>query len=55
MLARYASAYYPGLVLLAALGVDAAVERGPALRIAALGVLGLALMASLAVHARRNL
>jgi hypothetical protein len=55
MLARYASGYYPGLVVLAALGVDEAVERGPALRIGALGVLGLALTASLAVHSRRNL
>lgn len=55
MLARYASPYFPGLVVLAALGIDAALERGPALRIGALGVLGVTLLISLAVHARRNL
>lgn len=54
MMARYASPYYPGLVILAALGVDGAIDRGPLLRSCALGFLGLALSVTLGIHAVRN-
>ncbi|MBI3857266.1 MAG: hypothetical protein HY293_16390 [Planctomycetes bacterium] len=55
MMARYASPYFPGLVVLAALGVDAAIDRGPVLRICAVGCLGLAVSVTLGIHGLRNL
>lgn len=55
MLPRYASSCFPGLVVLAALGMDAAVDRGPALRLCALGFLAATLTVTLGYHAARNL
>jgi hypothetical protein len=54
MMARYASPYYPGLIVLAALGIDAALDRGPALRVCAAGFLGVTLIVTLGMHAVRN-
>lgn len=55
MMARYASPYFPGLVVLAALGVDSAIGRGLVLKVAAVGIVGLTLIVTLGVHAVRNI